>query len=344
MQESIRVANIFLSPLKGGVEIAHVNMASLLQKSGAWVMSIAHPDSGYLDALAKASNKVATHHANGFYDLFSSWRLQKLLAREEIDIIIAHNSRACQLAQRFKPANRRLIGVSHSNKSARMHGPEQLLVLTPKMLEQFKADGFPAHSLSIFPNLYEGIVIPPTPGSGHVLGFMGRLVEEKGIADLIFSISHLITEIPEIELRIAGAGPLLPSILNQVTTLGLANRVHFDGWIENKEDWFSRIDTLVVPSHVEPFGIVVLEGIAHGKPVIASSTEGPLSILDSDSLKPALYAPGNIDELASRIRLFLNNHKARLQWVKNAQPMLNKYSASTLSITLKEILERTSKK
>ncbi len=109
--------------------------------------------------------------------------------------------------------------------------------------------------------------------------FLGRLVDWKAVDIVIRSLE----KVPSAELEVIGDGPMLESWTLLARELGVHDRVHFVGWLPQK-DCAARLQSaiaLVLPSLYECGGAVVLEAMAMGKPVIATRWGGPADYLDS---------------------------------------------------------------
>lgn len=105
--------------------------------------------------------------------------------------------------------------------------------------------------------------------------FLGRLHPIKGLENLVQACAELDrTGFRQWTLTIAGPGDAdyIHQLMTQASTAGVSDRVRFTGLVEGeaKDALFSACDVLVLPSHIENFGIVVAEALAHAVPVIAS--------------------------------------------------------------------------
>jgi glycogen synthase len=126
-------------------------------------------------------------------------------------------------------------------------------------------------------------------GASPLVLYTGRLVERKGIRDLLSAIPVVLEQVPEARFVMAGgpAGWPAEEVARQwlpAECLAYRDRIHFTGWLQAAEldAWYRKADIQVIPSRYEPFGMVVLEGMLHGLSIIAASVGGPLAILDHD--------------------------------------------------------------
>lgn len=102
-----------------------------------------------------------------------------------------------------------------------------------------------------------------------VVGQVGRMFEGKGFLDTVRAFATVHASVPETRLLLVGDGPQRSAVEAECDRLGLRDAVVFTGWQERVEDFLGEIDVLVNPSRSEPFGMVVLEAMAHGVPVVA---------------------------------------------------------------------------
>ncbi len=126
------------------------------------------------------------------------------------------------------------------------------------------------------------------PGRGFVVGYVGRLVEEKGVDLLLEALAGL-----EGMWRayIQGSGPSRESLQARARDLGIAGRVTFDEWIPSVQmpGYYQQLDAIVVPSRTRPnwkeqFGRVLVEAMACGVPVIGSDSGEIPSVIDDAGL------------------------------------------------------------
>lgn len=137
--------------------------------------------------------------------------------------------------------------------------------------------------------------------------FVGRLVRRKGVTVLLRAAAILAGD-RRLRVRIVGAGPEKDALLSEANRLGLGDRVTFEGIVDavQLDDIFRRCDALVLPAIVtetgdtEGLGVVLIEAMGHGKPVIASAAGGIVDIVrDGDT--GILVPPGDASALARAI-------------------------------------------
>jgi glycosyltransferase involved in cell wall biosynthesis len=153
-----------------------------------------------------------------------------------------------------------------------------------------------------------------------IILFMGRLVYEKGIQHLISAMPKILENYHDAKLIVAGKGGMIDELRNQVNSLGLGNKVYFTGYLSSKnvQKMYKCADVSVFPSTYEPFGIVALEAMLSGTPVVVSDIGGLNEIVDHKVNGMKSYA-GNPNSLADSILTLLYDHKLCDEVVKNAK-------------------------
>jgi len=114
-----------------------------------------------------------------------------------------------------------------------------------------------------------------------ILG-VGRLVPVKGFVELVRAFARMNDRTAR--LVILGQGPERDTILAEAEALGVADRVLLPGYVAKPWDWYARARCFALSSHVEAFGNVVVEALAHGLPVVATPCDGPREILSDERL------------------------------------------------------------
>lgn len=149
------------------------------------------------------------------------------------------------------------------------------------------------------------------PPEGVVIGIVGRLQRWKGIHVLVNAMPRVLHEHPDAYCVVVGGPhalePSYPRFLEErILELGLGDRCVLAGQQRNVPEWMQAMDVVVHASDNEPFGMVVVEAMALGKPVVASDSGGPTEIITHGT--NGLLAPyGDDDALASAILRYLGD-------------------------------------
>ena len=150
-----------------------------------------------------------------------------------------------------------------------------------------------------------------------IILFMGRLVYEKGVQNLIAAMPKVLASYHDAKLVIAGKGGMLDELKAQADYLGISNKVYFAGYMNGKdvERMYKAADISVFPSTYEPFGIVALEGMLAERPIVVSDAGGLGEIVEHRVTGMKSYC-GNPNSIADSI---LFNPELCDNIVKNAK-------------------------
>ena len=152
--------------------------------------------------------------------------------------------------------------------------------------------------------VWNGIRLSDFEGGGSLSGArpyifaIGRMVHQKAF-DILLRAFTQITHL-QLDLLIAGDGPELLNLQNLAKELGIADRAHFLGRVDRTAvvSLFKACHFFVLPSRMEPFGIVNLEAMAAGKAVLATRVGGVPEII-ADGVNGMLVPPDDVDALAA---------------------------------------------
>ncbi len=165
--------------------------------------------------------------------------------------------------------------------------------------------------------IYAGLPALPRCGPGHrqedrrrVIGAACRLVALKGIVHLLRAVASLRSQVPDLGLEIAGAGPEQGALETETRRLGLTEVVAFLGWQTEVEALMARWDVFALPSLEEGFPIAGLEAMAAGLPVVGT-TVGGIPELVEDGTTGYLVRPGDALALADCLRPLLLDQSLR---------------------------------
>ena len=152
------------------------------------------------------------------------------------------------------------------------------------------------------------VTIAPTPAVGSAttrrVVFAGRIVAQKGLAVLIRAARHV-----DAEFVICGDGRELERMRKLARRTGVDDRVRFRGWLDSEQlaQELANASVVVVPSlWPEPFGLVGIEALSAGRPVIASATGGVEEWLE-DGISGLCVKPGDVEELTRALNELLSD-------------------------------------
>lgn len=150
---------------------------------------------------------------------------------------------------------------------------------------------------------------PVNGRSGLVLAW-GRVQYEKGFQVLARAVGSLRYRIGGLECLIVGRGSYLPELQSQVDVAGVGDIVELPGFVSDNELRAAthRAGCIVIPSLYEPFGVVALEALASGAPLIVADTGG-LAELVGGTGSALLFEPGNAEQLADCIERVLTDQQ-----------------------------------
>lgn len=128
----------------------------------------------------------------------------------------------------------------------------------------------------------EATSAPPLVAKSRYVFAVGRVVEKKGFDLLLDAFSSIAPSHPDVDLMIGGDGAALPSLRELAGKLDIADRVRFPGRLSRLQvaTSMAEAEIVVMPSRLEPFGIVVLEAWRAGRPVVATSKGGPKEFIE----------------------------------------------------------------
>lgn len=200
------------------------------------------------------------------------------------------------------------VAISHDTRRRALkyhHAPPDIEVIPLGLVSPFLAERGT-------PRVSREQSLPPGKERIVRLVTIGRLIPRKGYDDLLAAIA--MTGRSDLRLDLVGDGPLAPALRALATRLGIAERVCFRGTVGESEKWrlLSSADCFVSASLYEGFGIVFLEAMSAGLPIIATDDGGQTDFLITGE-NALLVPPGQPRQLASAIALLFLEDGLRLR-------------------------------
>ncbi len=266
---------------------------------------------------------------------FKSLIIGRYLARWLRLPVVAHLHDANPLSPALRPINRSqaprtdaVIAISNSiSRFACSHygfAREQVHVVHNGVdLDQFRRSR-DTRRLTVRQELGIGI------GSDCIaFAVFGRLAPGKGQNIFLQALQLVASRIVGAKIFIVGDGPARQALEHQAGSAGLDERVRFLGYRSDVPDLLAAMDFTVVPSMIEEgLGLVAIEAIASGLPVIAHNVGGLVDVVQ-DQVNGLLVEPGNIAELAAAIELLAKDDDLRLRLAQGADATAEAFSIET---------------
>lgn len=178
----------------------------------------------------------------------------------------------------------------------------------------------------------------PSERSFEVL-FVGKIRQYKGVEYLIKAIKNL-----EVKLKIVGNGEELQNLKALVKELNIGNKVIFASNADDNElaQFYKNADLFVLPSinEAEAFGVVQLEAMANGLPVINTNLESGVPFVSLDDYSGITVSPKDADGLENAIRKIISNKELYELYSINALERVEFFSREKMSKAYKEIYEK----
>jgi glycosyltransferase involved in cell wall biosynthesis len=193
-----------------------------------------------------------------------------------------------------------------------LRGADLVAVPTPWWLDALGRSGVPSDKMVVLPNPLSpalGIdhIEPAFSAKSGVVAVMSRLVEGKGVEKVIAALRFLPSSV---SLEIAGDGPLKKGLERAAMEAGLHDRVIFHGWVdaEGRARLLRKAEVFCLPSRMDSFGMVFLEAMAFGVPVVALRW-GPVPDVVPDGSCGRLADSDDPQELAALIEEVMKKGK-----------------------------------
>jgi glycosyltransferase involved in cell wall biosynthesis len=175
------------------------------------------------------------------------------------------------------------------------------------------------------------------PNDSLVVGFVGRLSAQKGVAYLLRALADL----PDIVRRqtyavIAGDGEHRAVLSEEVHMLGIADHVRFLGTRRDTPAIYSAMDLFVLPSEVEAFPMVIIEAMASGVPVVASDV-GDVRRIIEHGITGFVVTPRDVKDLREKICLLLSDLTLARRMGEAGRNAVEQYSSLRMARTYLEI-------
>jgi glycosyltransferase involved in cell wall biosynthesis len=236
-------------------------------------------------------------------------------------------------------AKRLFFGMCHGYFCYGVRSKEYLLsyaVKESRIIIRYQAAALPpAYNASEVLAHYGAL---PISNSEHRFLYVGRLASEKGLWDLLNAFAEVHRRRTDVRLDLVGAGPLQTELLRRVEDMKLSKAVNFLGAKPLAEiaALYGESTALILPSHSEPWGLVVNEALSYGCPVVVSDVCGCVPDLVHDGVTGYSFRTGDISALANAMDAVIGLSADRFG---TASRCLNRIAAFTPEHAATQILD-----
>jgi rhamnosyl/mannosyltransferase len=339
VKAAVRVTHLgkFYPPVPGGMERVLQSLAEGERAQGNDVRALVVNRAR--ETVQEFVNGVPVTRAASLLRVGSVWfapALIPLVAKVDADILVLHEPNPMALlAYCLTRPRQRLIIWYHSEVlrprwryrlfyepflNVPLQRAQRIVVSSPALVEHAEALQAHAQRCEVIPF---GLDVAPTEAGLHpsvaavrgrwrgpVALFVGRLVPYKGAEVMLRALAQV-----DAAAVIVGDGPLRAQLEELSRRLGLDSRVFFLGSVDDGAvaAWYAACDFFVLPSvtRAEAFGLVQLEAMARGKPVISTRLATGVPWVNADGVSGIVVPPGDSDALAQAMRTLAGDAKAR---------------------------------
>lgn len=244
----------------------------------------------------------------GAKDPLGALRFRAALAKGSFDIVHQHfGARSVRWLIRRATQAALVVHLHGEVTSARVAvaGADKVIACS-----RWVADHVDTACEVIYPGVNVSATLLPRPADPPIIGMASRLVEGKGLFEMLLAMKHLVEQGSGTLLEIAGDGPLREDLRRQIRELELQERVRLFGWQADLEPWFQRWSLFALPSVNEGFGMAALEAMVYGLPVVGMRS-GALPELIVDRETGFLAEVGEPASLADHLVSLLEDAELR---------------------------------
>ena len=176
------------------------------------------------------------------------------------------------------------------------------------------------------------------PEARPLVLYVGRVAHEKNIEFLLRVFARVRRDAPNAMLIIAGEGPAQRALQHSAERLGLGGDVRFVGYLDRDQallDCYAAAQVFVFASRTETQGLVLLEAMAQGAPVVSTAELGTRSILKLDS--GAIVVPENVEEFSDAVVRVLNTSALRERLSEQARSYARSWSSLAMARQVTEL-------
>lgn len=266
--------------------------------------------------------RIAYRHRADVIHLNNGWQLDGALAAHALGVVCVSHLRGFWTQPGEPETPPRLVRLGRQAMRFLRHGivpPRVTLPVSHAVGHDLEGAGIPSEAITVVHDAIDLDTFHPgpppeglraslgIPDGATIVGHFGRVIWWKGTLEFVSGFARVADDVPDVHAMIVGdasdgAEEYERAVHAAVEDHGLTDRVTFTGFRSDVPD-LMRLCDIVVHSSVtpEPFGMVIVEGMATGNAVIAADAGGPLEIIE-DGVNGCLVDPHDPEAMAAKIR------------------------------------------
>jgi len=336
----MRLALVLWSGNIGGAERVTASLARQLRRDGvdARIVFVCTPGPLARDLVSWGVPFTGLRLSRGMRVLYRARGLARLVEEAGSDGAVLNSGGYLAAALRIGGYKQRVVAVEHGSlirdedstpsrrafrrllRSCGTWAIDAEVAVSDYVMKRLVARSHADKLLRIYNGVDSRAYLPAIPDVGSrdarhegktVIGYGGRLVGAKGAQDLLVACGDLLKS-SDCVLSIAGDGPQREELEGLAAKMGIRELVEFRGWVDDMAGFWQACDIAVVPSVCEEaFGMVAIEAMACGKPVVASD-RGALPEVVVHGQTGLIYPAGSLPGLRDALRRYASDRNRRL--------------------------------
>jgi glycosyltransferase involved in cell wall biosynthesis len=335
----------------GGGERHVVGLANSLAERGHAVYAALIPDSPLISELSfLPKHHILKVRMRNSLDLSSAIKLARFAQEQAAEIIHAHVARDYPLAAFASwragdipyVLTRHVLFPLKSVHRLTLRRVSRVIAVSQAVTAALQQQGiFDPSTIVTIPNGIDTRRFAKKPadkprhsfldksGAQFLVGMAGHLAPIKGQEEFIRAAAIIASQRTDINFVIVGedkshTGENRRATTRLIAQLGLTKRIHLMGWLPDVRDLLGALDLFVSPSRSEPFGLVIVEAMASGLPVVATMSEGAREIIE-DGVTGRLVPIGDTESLARAIIDLLTDKSEHQRFSVNALDVVRQH-------------------
>ncbi len=313
----------------GKVEDSAIKLLDDIKLSGTY-------SEGLLNELKKYGLLVFQFASKQSYDIVHAhdWLTLEagLLIQDKLGIPCIAHIHSCEHDRNGSFADHRVVDIEMRGLRRASAVVTVSQVTKNKLINHY---GIDENKITVIPNGQNRKISGSSNKGTNTIGFIGRFADQKAPGRFIDIVRELITLRPEINFSMAGDGYLMESVQNKIKQVNIKKHAEILGFLsaEKVRRWMSKMSVIIAPSISEPFGLVVLEAIGIGVPVVVSKNSGIAEFIP-DLIQIDHW---DIHSFASMTEKLISDHDFRNEYVENCQSSARELTWKNSATLMEEV-------